>query len=192
MARGCKPSGKTFSKNSTGMRELGYIEGRTVETEYIYADGELDRLPALRRRSWTTMSTLSSPRARQGRLPLSGQLQKSRSCLPPALSHQIVWPSSGDTAPLSAPLLAAFAAATRPASFNAPMTAEAFSFEIVCWIARTSMGVSVIVARPRVSRSAAACRALPGRFATSAMLVGIVVHHNRPVSPRGLLSLALV
>src|SRR5262245_12747672 len=30
-----------------GMRELGYIEGRTVETEYVYADGELDRLPGL-------------------------------------------------------------------------------------------------------------------------------------------------
>jgi putative tryptophan/tyrosine transport system substrate-binding protein len=29
------------------MRELGYIEGRTVETEYVYADGELDRLPGL-------------------------------------------------------------------------------------------------------------------------------------------------
>jgi len=30
-----------------GMRELGYIEGRSVETEYVYADGELDRLPGL-------------------------------------------------------------------------------------------------------------------------------------------------
>jgi putative ABC transport system substrate-binding protein len=30
-----------------GMRELGYIEGRTVETEYIYADGHFDRLPDL-------------------------------------------------------------------------------------------------------------------------------------------------
>jgi putative tryptophan/tyrosine transport system substrate-binding protein len=30
-----------------GMRELGYVEGRTVETEYVYADGELDRLPGL-------------------------------------------------------------------------------------------------------------------------------------------------
>jgi len=30
-----------------GMRDLGYIEGRTVETEYVYADGELDRLPGL-------------------------------------------------------------------------------------------------------------------------------------------------
>src|SRR5947208_7558390 len=27
--------------------ELGYIEGRTVETEYVYADGQFDRLPGL-------------------------------------------------------------------------------------------------------------------------------------------------
>ena len=30
-----------------GMRELGYIEGRTVETEYLYADGHFERLPDL-------------------------------------------------------------------------------------------------------------------------------------------------
>jgi putative ABC transport system substrate-binding protein len=30
-----------------GMRELGYIEGRTVETEYLYADGHFDRLSDL-------------------------------------------------------------------------------------------------------------------------------------------------
>jgi putative tryptophan/tyrosine transport system substrate-binding protein len=30
-----------------GMRDLGYIEGRTVETEYVYADGHFDRLPDL-------------------------------------------------------------------------------------------------------------------------------------------------
>jgi putative tryptophan/tyrosine transport system substrate-binding protein len=29
------------------MRELGYIDGRTVETEYLYADGYFDRLPGL-------------------------------------------------------------------------------------------------------------------------------------------------
>ena len=31
----------------SGMRELGYLEGRTVETEYVYADGQFDRLPGL-------------------------------------------------------------------------------------------------------------------------------------------------
>ena len=31
----------------SGMRELGYIEGRTVQTEYLYADGQIDRLPGL-------------------------------------------------------------------------------------------------------------------------------------------------
>jgi putative ABC transport system substrate-binding protein len=30
-----------------GMRELGYFEGRTVETEYVYADGHFERLPDL-------------------------------------------------------------------------------------------------------------------------------------------------
>jgi putative tryptophan/tyrosine transport system substrate-binding protein len=30
-----------------GMRELGYVESRTVETEYLYADGHFDRLPDL-------------------------------------------------------------------------------------------------------------------------------------------------
>ena len=30
-----------------GMRELGYVEGRTLETEYVYADGQAERLPAL-------------------------------------------------------------------------------------------------------------------------------------------------
>ena len=28
-----------------GMRELGYVEGRNVETEYLYADGQVGRLP---------------------------------------------------------------------------------------------------------------------------------------------------
>src|SRR5262249_33366137 len=30
-----------------GMRELGYIEGRTVETKYVYVDGPFDRLSGL-------------------------------------------------------------------------------------------------------------------------------------------------
>ena len=30
-----------------GMRDLGYIEGRTVETQYVYADAQFDRLPGL-------------------------------------------------------------------------------------------------------------------------------------------------
>jgi putative ABC transport system substrate-binding protein len=29
------------------MRDLGYIEGRTVETEYLYANGHFERLPEL-------------------------------------------------------------------------------------------------------------------------------------------------
>src|SRR3984893_5389733 len=31
----------------SGMRELGYIEGRNVETEYLFADAHFDRLPGL-------------------------------------------------------------------------------------------------------------------------------------------------
>src|SRR3954469_3353049 len=30
-----------------GMRELGYIEGQTIETEYVYADGHSERLSDL-------------------------------------------------------------------------------------------------------------------------------------------------
>jgi putative ABC transport system substrate-binding protein len=30
-----------------GMRDLGYIEGRTVQTEWVYADGHFERLPDL-------------------------------------------------------------------------------------------------------------------------------------------------
>src|SRR5436190_15329048 len=30
-----------------GMRDLGYIEGRIVQTEYVYADGQFERLPDL-------------------------------------------------------------------------------------------------------------------------------------------------
>ena len=30
-----------------GMRELGYVEGKTIAVEYRFADGQLDRLPAL-------------------------------------------------------------------------------------------------------------------------------------------------
>jgi hypothetical protein len=29
------------------MRELGYVEGGTVETAYVYADGQFDRLAGL-------------------------------------------------------------------------------------------------------------------------------------------------
>jgi putative ABC transport system substrate-binding protein len=42
-----------------GMRELGYIEGRTVETEYVYADAQFDAFPVLRRSSWNARSTSS-------------------------------------------------------------------------------------------------------------------------------------
>ena len=31
----------------SGMRDLGYVEGRTVETEYLYSNGQADRLPGL-------------------------------------------------------------------------------------------------------------------------------------------------
>ena len=42
-----------------GMRDLGYIEGRTVETEYVYADAQFTAFPGLRRSSWSARSTSS-------------------------------------------------------------------------------------------------------------------------------------
>ena len=30
-----------------GLRDLGYVEGRTIAIEYRFADGQADRLPAL-------------------------------------------------------------------------------------------------------------------------------------------------
>ena len=67
-----------------GMLELGYAEGRTIETEYLYADAQLDRLPALAQRlvehkvdvivTASTPPTLAAERA----------TSTIRSCLPPA------------------------------------------------------------------------------------------------------------
>ena len=47
-------SGTSYSANSArvdafrqGQRELGYVEGKTIVVEWRYAEGKLDRLPAL-------------------------------------------------------------------------------------------------------------------------------------------------
>jgi putative ABC transport system substrate-binding protein len=48
-----------------GMLELGYVEGRTIETEYLYADAQFDRLPGLAQRlvehKVDVIVTLSTP-----------------------------------------------------------------------------------------------------------------------------------
>jgi hypothetical protein len=41
--RASSPNG-LLEEYRIGMRELGYVEGRTVETEHLYADGNFDRL----------------------------------------------------------------------------------------------------------------------------------------------------
>lgn len=56
-----------------GLRELGYVEGRTIEVEYVYGEGELDRLPALAAQlvrdnvdlimTWSTPGCLAAKRA---------------------------------------------------------------------------------------------------------------------------------
>jgi putative ABC transport system substrate-binding protein len=70
-----------------GMRELGYIEGRTVETEYLYADAQFDRLPGLAARlvehKVDIIVTASTPAI----LAAKRATAKSRLCLPPAATQ---------------------------------------------------------------------------------------------------------
>jgi putative tryptophan/tyrosine transport system substrate-binding protein len=47
LAPGSRTAQDNLEEYRRGMRELGYIEGATVETEYLYADGQIDRLAPL-------------------------------------------------------------------------------------------------------------------------------------------------
>jgi ABC transporter substrate binding protein len=47
LALGSQAAQENLEEYRRGMRELGYVEGRTVETKYLYADGQFDRLPEL-------------------------------------------------------------------------------------------------------------------------------------------------
>ena len=47
LALGSQAAQENLEEYRRGMRELGYVEGRTVETTYLYADGQFDRLPEL-------------------------------------------------------------------------------------------------------------------------------------------------
>jgi putative tryptophan/tyrosine transport system substrate-binding protein len=44
LAPGSEAVQENLEQYRLGMRELGYVEGRTVETKYLYADGNFDRL----------------------------------------------------------------------------------------------------------------------------------------------------
>ncbi len=41
------PPGRNLEALRSGLRELGYVEGRNIWLEYRYADGELARMSAL-------------------------------------------------------------------------------------------------------------------------------------------------
>jgi ABC-type uncharacterized transport system substrate-binding protein len=47
-----------------GLRELGYVEGENIVIEYRYAEGRIDRLPAL---MTSTLRRTNSPANRNGR-----------------------------------------------------------------------------------------------------------------------------
>jgi putative ABC transport system substrate-binding protein len=44
---GSQATQQNLAQYRRGMSELGYVEGRNVETEYLYADGQSDRLAKL-------------------------------------------------------------------------------------------------------------------------------------------------
>jgi putative ABC transport system substrate-binding protein len=83
------------------MRELGYVEGRTLQTEYLYADGHFDRLPDLAAKlvehKVDLIVTASTPAiiAAKRATDLSGKRLELLHTLVPELSHiAVLWDSS--------------------------------------------------------------------------------------------------
>ena len=88
IAPGTRDVGASFIESFLrGMREFGYVEGRSFEMVYRFADGYQERLPALtdevvRLKPDVILATAVIARLRPGRPPRQSRLSRPRSRTP--------------------------------------------------------------------------------------------------------------